>query len=66
MRWTPTHAEAELLVDMLTARLPAARIAQRLNIDVATLRSYMAGLAAAEDAPYPEVTLPPQAMRGAG
>jgi DNA-binding CsgD family transcriptional regulator len=45
MRWTPAHAEAELLVDMLTARLPAARIAQRLNIDVATLRSYMARLA---------------------
>ena len=40
-----------LLVDMLTARLPAARIAQRLNIDVATLRSYLARLRAAEGSP---------------
>jgi DNA-binding CsgD family transcriptional regulator len=53
MRWTPTSAQAELLIDMLTARLPAARIAQRLNIDVATLKAYLERLAAAEDAPCP-------------
>jgi len=49
LRWTPTSAQADFLVDMLTARLPHARIAQRLNIDEATLRSYLARLAAAED-----------------
>jgi predicted transcriptional regulator len=47
-RWTPTREQAELLIDMLTARLPPARIAQRLNIDVATLRSYLERLRAAE------------------
>jgi hypothetical protein len=52
LRWTPTRAQADLLVDMLTARLDRAKIAQRLNIDEATLRSYLERLAAAEDAPY--------------
>jgi len=36
-RWTPTKAEAELLVDMLTARLSQAKIAKALYIDVRTL-----------------------------
>jgi hypothetical protein len=53
LRWTPTKQEAEPLIDMLTARLPAARIAQRLNIDTATLIEYLARLAAAQDAPCP-------------
>jgi hypothetical protein len=33
-RWAPTKAEAELLVDMLTARLAPAKIAAFLFIDV--------------------------------
>lgn len=53
LRWTPTRAQAELLIDMLTARLPAEKIAQRLNVDVAALKEYLARLAAAEDAPCP-------------
>jgi len=36
-RWAPTKAEAELLVDMLTARLSQAKIAKALYIDVRTL-----------------------------
>jgi hypothetical protein len=51
LRWRPTRAQAELLIDMQTARLPAATIAAALGIDVATLRSYLERLAAAEDAP---------------
>jgi DNA-binding GntR family transcriptional regulator len=50
-RWTPTRAQGEWLIDALTARLPPAKIAQRLNIDEATLRSYLERLRAADDAP---------------
>ena len=51
--WSPPREQAELLVDMMTARLPVERIAQRLNVDVETLAEYLARLAAAEDAPCP-------------
>jgi hypothetical protein len=65
-RWTPTKAEAELLVDMLTARLAPAKIAKTLYIDVRTLTAYLARLSAAAEAPYPEAPpLPPRAqLRG--
>jgi hypothetical protein len=53
LRWSPTMEQAELLIDCLTARLPAARIAQRLNIDTNTLIRYLERLAAARDAPCP-------------
>jgi hypothetical protein len=53
LRWAPTGAQADLLVDMLTARLDRAKIAAALGIDVATLRSYLERLAAAQDAPCP-------------
>jgi hypothetical protein len=49
-RWTPTKAEADLLVDMLTARLAPAKIAKALYIDVRTLRAYLARLSAAAEA----------------
>ena len=60
-RWTPAKAEADLLVDMMTARLAPAKIAKALYIDVRTLRAYLARLSAAAEAPYPEApTLPPR------
>ena len=52
-RWTPTKAEADLLVDMLTARLSQAKIAKALYIDVRTLKAFLARLDAAADAPAP-------------
>jgi hypothetical protein len=58
-RWTPTKAEADLLVDMLTARLSQAKIAKALYIDVRTLKAFLARLDAAADAPAPEMPLPP-------
>jgi hypothetical protein len=53
LRWTPTSEQAELLVDMLTARLDRAKIASALGIDVETLVDYLERLAAAQDAPCP-------------
>jgi hypothetical protein len=53
LRWTPTSEQAELLVDMLTARLDRAKIAAALGIDVETLVDYLERLAAAQDAPCP-------------
>jgi len=62
-RWTPTKAEAELLVDMLTARLPPEKIARTLYIDVRTLKAYLVRLSAAAGAPYPDVPpLPPRSQ----
>jgi hypothetical protein len=59
-RWTPTKAEADLLVDMLTARLAPAKIAKTLYIDVRTLTAFLARLSAAAEAPYPEI--PPRSQ----
>ena len=62
-RWTPTKAEADLLVDMMTARLAPAKIAKALYIDVRTLTAYLARLSAAAEAPYHESPpLPPRAQ----
>jgi hypothetical protein len=51
--WTPTSGQADWLIDALTARLDRAKIAAILGIDVATLRSYLERLEAAEHAPCP-------------
>jgi hypothetical protein len=59
-KWHPTKAEASLLVDLLVARMPPAKIAAFLHIDVRTLTAFMHRLSAAADAPYPEPPpLPP-------
>jgi hypothetical protein len=50
--WRPTKPEADLLIDMLTARMPK-EIAAFL-IDVRTLTAFMHRLSAAADAPCPE------------
>ena len=52
--WRPTKPEADLLIDMLTARMPKAKIAAFLYIDVRTLTAFMHRLSAAADAPCPE------------
>jgi hypothetical protein len=57
--WRPAKADAPLLIDMRTARLPMALIAGRFGIDAATLRGYFARLAAAADAPWEPGPLPP-------
>ena len=57
-RWAPTKAEAELLVDMLTARLSQAKIAKALYIDVRTLKAFLARLSAAAEAPGPDYEIP--------
>jgi hypothetical protein len=61
-KWHPTKAEASLLVDLLVARMPPAKIAAFLHIDVRTLTAFMHRLSAAADAPYPEPPplLPPR------
>jgi hypothetical protein len=59
-RWAPTKAEAELLVDMLVAKLTPAKIAKFFHIDVRTLKAFLERLSAAADAPCPEPPpLPP-------
>jgi hypothetical protein len=57
-RWRPTKAEAELLVDMTTARLAPAKIAATLGIDLSVLRDYVHRLSAAARAPWPDTPLP--------
>jgi hypothetical protein len=54
-----------LLVDMLTARMPKAKIAAFLHIDVRTLTAFMHRLSAAADAPYPEPPPLPPPREGA-
>jgi hypothetical protein len=39
--WRPTKSEADLLIDMLTARLAPAKIAKTLYVDVRTLRNFL-------------------------
>ena len=52
--WRPADPQADgLLVDMLTARLPLALIAEPFGVDVDTLRDYLERLDAAEHAPCP-------------
>jgi hypothetical protein len=63
--WRPTKSEADLLVDMLTARLAPAKIAKTLYIDVRTLRNFLGRLDAAMDTPCPELPLPPRPPRPA-
>jgi hypothetical protein len=57
-KWHPTKAEASLLVDLLVARMPPAKIANSFGIDVRTLTAYLARLSAAADAPYPDTPMP--------
>ena len=57
-KWHPTKAEASLLVDLLVARMPKAKIAEFLHIDEPTLAAYMHRLSAAADAPYPDTPMP--------
>src|SRR5580704_16237752 len=57
-KWHPTKAEASLLVDLLVARMPKAKIAEFLHIDERTLAAYMHRLSAAADAPYPDTPMP--------
>jgi hypothetical protein len=63
--WRPTKSEADLLVDMLTARLAPTKIAKTLYIDVRTLRNFLERLEAVMDAPYPDLPLPPRPPRHA-
>jgi hypothetical protein len=63
--WRPTKSEADLLIDMLTARLAPAKIAKTLYIDVRTLRNFLGRLEAVMDAPYPDLPLPPRPPRHA-
>jgi hypothetical protein len=63
--WCPTKSEADLLIDMLTARLAPAKIAKTLYIDVRTLRNFLGRLEAVMDTPYPELPLPPLPPRPA-
>ena len=56
--WRPTKSEADLLVDMLTARLAPAKIAKTLYVDVRTLRNFLERLEAVMDAPYPDFAPP--------
>jgi hypothetical protein len=61
--WSPTKSEADLLVDMLTARLAPAKIAKTLYIDVRTLRNFLERLDAAMDTSYPEIATTATAAR---
>lgn len=56
--WHPTKAEADLFVDMLTARIPLAKVAAFFHIDVQTLTAFLHRLSAAVDAPYPDLPIP--------
>ena len=58
--WRPTKSEADLLIDMLKARIPEAKIAAFFYIDVRTLRNFLQRLSASMDAPYSEPPPPPQ------
>jgi hypothetical protein len=63
--WRPTKSEADLLIDMLTAGIPKAKIASFFYIDVRTLRNFLERLEAVMDTPYPELPLPPRPPRHA-
>jgi hypothetical protein len=63
--WRPTKSEADLLIDMLTARLAPAKIAKTLYIDVRTLRDFLGRLEAVMDTPSPEWPLPQRPPRPA-
>jgi hypothetical protein len=49
MRFTPTLAQLELLVDLQTAKMPLAVIAARLGVDEAAFKAWMARLDIARD-----------------
>ena len=55
--WRPDKDQAEMFADMVLARMPIALIAGRFGTDAATLRGYLARLAAADT--YAEPIAPP-------
>jgi hypothetical protein len=49
MPFTPTTAQLELLAELQTARMPKALMAQRLGVDLADFKAWLARLVAARD-----------------